>query len=300
MIEIRASAGHTVRYQGTLSGGPGVPGTLAPGDLLRFSILDLTTAAPIFVLTSAIPGTPGTPTPNGSFLTAYTTGSATTSATWGLELTQQEIAAIPLSAPAYRVELDWLDSNDAFRALLMDEGVLSMELAPVAPLYSPLYAARSDVENLFGATNVQKWSDVDNQGNVSTVANRVNWSLSLASTKLDDLLRGGPYAVPFTAPFPLSLTDSCARLAGVLLYDSRGIRDMDVDNNPIHQMQPHRTMVEQWVRAIRAGRLRLNVTPMATNFPIALREPSKVEENMFLLDRLARDWPWLYSSFPGA
>lgn len=145
---------------------------------------------------------------------------------------------------------------------LQDEQALEV-VAVDAPV---TYALRPDVHNIFGASNVTKWADVDNDANAHTISRRVEWALKRATDDVNDRLRGGPYEVPFDAPYPGAVIDACARLAGVLLYDSRGAQDSE-DGDGTHVLSTHRDMVDKWCRSVRAGRVSIGQVQTTSDTP---------------------------------
>lgn len=124
---------------------------------------------------------------------------------------------------------------------------------------SPTYAQGIDLSNIFGNSNVSKWADLDNEENEDTVINRVTWALGLAYQELNGLLRTGPYAVPFSQPYPAKAVDANARLAACYLYDGRGIPDVDADGKPINKLAPHRQMVLDFISDVMSGRVKLEI-----------------------------------------
>jgi|SRR3990172_324296 len=130
------------------------------------------------------------------------------------------------------------------------------------------YANRSDIELIFGASNVSKWADVDNNGIVDNISNRVCWALQNAQADIDNRLLGGPYAVPFILPYPRQIITTTARLAGVMLYDSRGVTDFSELGNPLHQLHYHKSMVEKVLSGILSRSIRLTgCKDIATTHP---------------------------------
>lgn len=130
----------------------------------------------------------------------------------------------------------------------------------------PVYAARTDVELVFGRTNVSKWADVDNEEDSTFITNRICWALQEAYSHFNNRLRGGPYAVPFIEPFESQIISMSARLAGVMLYDSRGITDFSENGKPQHQLSAHRDMVEKFIKDVMAGIIRLDAEHVV-NYP---------------------------------
>lgn len=128
----------------------------------------------------------------------------------------------------------------------------------------PTYATRTQVELIFGSTNVRKWADVENNDDDDTVQARICWALNTSYAYLNDRLFGGPYEVPFD-DVPTSLQVMSARYAGVLLYESRGVTDLAEDGQSKHQLSAHRDMVEKFINGVLARRVRFpSVTPSMT------------------------------------
>lgn len=88
------------------------------------------------------------------------------------------------------------------------------------------YAVRSNVEDVFGVTNVTDWADIDNDGVAQTITDRIARALVVAEARVDALLYMGPYTIPF-ATAPTEIVDVTAKLAGVWLYEHRGMADFD-------------------------------------------------------------------------
>lgn len=122
----------------------------------------------------------------------------------------------------------------------------------------PMYAARTDIELIFGRTNVQKWADLDNEEDQDFISSRICWALAESRAAFDDRLRGGPYTVPFEEPYPRQIIVMSARLAGVILYDSRGVADSADEDNPNHALTMHRKMVEKFFQKVLGDQIRLD------------------------------------------
>lgn len=140
------------------------------------------------------------------------------------------------------------------------------------------YAERVDIEFIFGADNVKKWADLDNDENDVKIANRIDEALNLATVYIDDRLRGGPYKIPFTTEgdgsssshtnVPRQILDACARYAGVKLYESRGITDFNREAEEVdHQLSPHIIAVKRFLNNVMAGVVRLDTKIIATQIP---------------------------------
>lgn len=123
-------------------------------------------------------------------------------------------------------------------------------------------ATESSMNLIFGANNIQKWADVDNDEDAIKIAARIAWALTQATTRVDAMLSTGRYTSYLDDPL---VEDLVARLAGVLLYDSRGITDAEDDENPVSK---HQAYVDTTLRRIQSGTLKLSTATLAyTNTP---------------------------------
>lgn len=116
------------------------------------------------------------------------------------------------------------------------------------------YATRSNVEDIYGNVNVRAWADINNNGIEAEITARIDWALALADTKLNAMLKGGPYTVPFTT-VPALIVELAARQTGVLLYDSRGHQDAGATTD---NLQPHREYIMMTIRDLRTLKLRID------------------------------------------
>ena len=124
-----------------------------------------------------------------------------------------------------------------------------------------LYASRTDIEQLYGSDNVEKWADLNNNEDSDEITERINRSLTVATNDMNDILRGSRYSIPITdTGAAITLVDLCANLAGVWLYESRGVEDFDVETGrSFHRLAYMRDRAEKKLKAIAANRIRLNV-----------------------------------------
>lgn len=119
------------------------------------------------------------------------------------------------------------------------------------------YATRTDVEAIYGANNVERWADIDNDGDEDHIEARITWALGVAEDKLNNRLKSsGKYDIPFDEPVDSELTEMTARFAGVLLYESRGLTDTENDDGR-NVLTGHRKQVDQFVKDVNSGKVRL-------------------------------------------
>jgi hypothetical protein len=131
---------------------------------------------------------------------------------------------------------------------------------------------RVDVENVFGAENVQKWADVDNCGDPTVIARRIDWSIAWATNELQDLLRDGPYVVdPLPVTAAVTWVTLTAMLAGWMLSNPR-VGEDTVD--PARQRKNSWALqhVQETVHQIKSGLRRINATPARrmANVPVVM------------------------------
>jgi phage gp36-like protein len=103
-----------------------------------------------------------------------------------------------------------------------------------------MYASQSDIEDIFGVTNVAIWSQLDpTQPPGTPDTSRIQRALDYADARLIAFFRTqGNYATPL-APLNSAVdlvTRWDATLAGVWLYESRGLRDDTTNGNKYAQM----------------------------------------------------------------
>ena len=118
------------------------------------------------------------------------------------------------------------------------------------------YAISTDIDDIFGKSNVDMWADLNNNEDAGEITARRDWALNLGESMLNSRLTGCPYVVPFSgAPLSLVIVDLNARLAGTLLYDSRRIID---DDPSFDQLDIHRKYIEKVVAEIHGNRVTLD------------------------------------------
>ena len=127
-----------------------------------------------------------------------------------------------------------------------------------------MYCTRADIEVLFGIANVQQWAnlesgDVTDPAVLTAIAARIALAIADGQALVDARLLSGPYEVPFVT-VPRIIAKINARLAGVDLYESRGVQDYDeVSGKPHHRLAWHAARAEQDLRDILIGKLHFAV-----------------------------------------
>lgn len=130
------------------------------------------------------------------------------------------------------------------------------------------YSDSTLVRTKWGTANIDKWADLNNNGNSTEIEARIADAISEADLEIDSRLRGGGYVIPFPV-VPEEIRHASARLAGVILYEPRRfdeIEDNDntIPNNPVFAVKKR---LMEWLREIRAGVIQLSIPNLATNYP---------------------------------
>ena len=148
------------------------------------------------------------------------------------------------------------------------------------------YAVRTDIENIFGKGNVRIWADLDNENDTDYIAARIAWALESAEAEIDILLGERSYELPIVVdPIPVVLRDITATLAGLKLYESRGVKDWDENSGRArHALMWHQKKVNDWINGFRSGLIMIpGLDRSLTNAPGVVRDDEyitiKVSEN---------------------
>ncbi len=88
------------------------------------------------------------------------------------------------------------------------------------------YFTKSDMNNIYGETNVNRWADA--AGVAATITTRVEAAIDYASDHIDGELRNSPYLIPIVnsaGSTPSAIVDIGAKLGGMWLRESKGLED---------------------------------------------------------------------------
>jgi phage gp36-like protein len=138
----------------------------------------------------------------------------------------------------------------------------------VATSTADAYCTDDDLDQLYGRTNVDKWADLESNEVAAEIRSRRAWARVEASREIDDRLRNGPYPVPLARPIPRTIARLAAQYAGVLLYESRGIQDVNPETGQaIHRLSWHRKEFSKRIVALHAGQLEPPIENETTSYP---------------------------------
>ena len=130
------------------------------------------------------------------------------------------------------------------------------------------YISQSNVEDVFGTTNVALWSQLSPSSSTADTA-RIASAIAYAEEYVENRFRGSRYAVPFSGS-STQLIDWMAKLAGVWLYESRGLRDTAAaGTDDANRVRIHKRLVDNEIKGVLMGSARLNLGSATGRQPTA-------------------------------
>lgn len=113
---------------------------------------------------------------------------------------------------------------------------------------------RTLLETLFGKKNIATWADLDNDKDQDAIDARIAYALSWAPSYLTSLTLTRPMA----SITSVVVEDLLGRLAGIWLYENRGITGEDQTTSPIAH---HRTYTFRWIKSYLVGSANTDTLP---------------------------------------
>lgn len=147
---------------------------------------------------------------------------------------------------------DWTEEQREY--ILEQLALLTVSGASVVVTSGVYMCARGDVEQVYGNANTATWADLNNNQNSSEITSRINYHIAIADNYIRSVLTQGAWVMPVEGDtIPAILAYNCARLAGVLLYEGRGVSDYDSKGKPIHQLSHHKNGVDSFLKSVVYG-----------------------------------------------
>jgi len=138
------------------------------------------------------------------------------------------------------------------------------------------YSAKANVEQLYGPDNVASWADLDNDEDVDKIAARIAAAILYADAEIDDILRGGPYALPLAnseSTTPTSVVGLSATLAGVWLYERRGVEDFDEESGrPYHRLAWAKKDAYDKLKEILSNKRKIDAVRQTVGLPAVIED----------------------------
>ncbi len=121
------------------------------------------------------------------------------------------------------------------------------------------YGDQDRIEAIFGTTAIDRWSDIDNDGNATTKAARIVTALAWAYAEVNSLLRCAPYTIPLAngdGDTPQAILEVEATLAGIWLYEAKGTKDISPEGKGFHRYEFRKNWAYQVLDEIVVGHKR--------------------------------------------
>ena len=124
------------------------------------------------------------------------------------------------------------------------------------------YCTRAQIEAIYGATNVEKWADLDEDDDAANITARITDAIAVASEEIDDIARMSEFQIPLAdsdSATPVTVRNTAATLAGIILYENRGTQDFNPrTGEPFHRLAFKRTQVRRFLAELRKGDRRID------------------------------------------
>lgn len=117
------------------------------------------------------------------------------------------------------------------------------------------YSERSDIEQRFGVTNVDRWADLDSDSNATNITARITAAILRADSIVDEATLGGVYPVPWST-VPNGIMNASAQLAGIWMHDSHPLSGVDGTSGFKNLME--QTM--DYLKKVATGAVRFAIT----------------------------------------
>jgi len=127
------------------------------------------------------------------------------------------------------------------------------------------WTSSSELYAMFGRTNVRKWADLENIANEDDISLRLQWAIDEATEEARMQLTDSPVDLPNMVSAPRPLRIAVTRLAGVFLYEARGIKDTS-DEEGKHRLSSHKKAAQTFFQRVQAGQLRIDAG--STSYPV--------------------------------
>ncbi len=117
--------------------------------------------------------------------------------------------------------------------------------------------ARSDLDDVFGKSNIDKWADLENEGDIDHIAARVAWAISLAESHVRSKMILTTYVWDTIATNPM-VEHAIALKAGMLLHTNRSVVDSDGLSKTGNPMARFERLYKDFFVAVSSNEISLN------------------------------------------
>lgn len=128
------------------------------------------------------------------------------------------------------------------------------------------WTSRKEMEFMFGVENLKQWADLENNQSAADISERIQWAVDEATADARERLMDSPVNLAAMSEAPRTLRVATTRLAGVLLYESRGVKDAEAENGK-HKLSYHQERADKYFQKVIAGTTRIQGVDGATTIP---------------------------------
>jgi len=141
---------------------------------------------------------------------------------------------------------------------------------------------REDIETIYGTINVSKWADMNNNGNATEIAAKIERAIVVNTDEFYSRIRMGPYLVPFAdlesgEEYPPVIVDTVARMCGIWLYAARGFEDTDDKGKPVSRLSSHEKKCDQVISDLLNRRLSIDMEYRTKKVPFIVKDTTPAE-----------------------
>lgn len=174
------------------------------------------------------------------------------------------------------------------------EDIIDVEIQDIADYtLASRYTSLVEIENVFGRHNVAQWMRIEDD-DVPTINARMLSFMEESDEQVDSTLLGGVLKIPFVDPVPKLIRQAATLLAGVAVYEARGIIDVNpATDQPMHRLALHKKRADTMLKRIRCGRQRVTGIDMIVKTHPVIEAPEDCYPPRPLT--LVDGYPWPYT-----
>ena len=116
--------------------------------------------------------------------------------------------------------------------------------------------ARSDLDDVFGKSNIDKWADLENEGDPTHIDARVAWAIALAESHVQSKIKLTTYVWESVSTNPM-VEHAVALKAGMLLHMNRAVTESDGSAKQGNPMAKFEKLYRDFFVAVSANEISL-------------------------------------------
>lgn len=139
--------------------------------------------------------------------------------------------------------------------------------AEIPEVITGRYTDYACIRERFGATNVLTWASI-NGSDATAITALITNAIADAEDFIDDTIRSGMYEIPFTGTIPPAIKLIACLMAGVHIYEAKGVIDWDVETGrPQHRLHYQKHTATNMLDSVRRGKMQIDVVKDVVNYP---------------------------------